>query len=115
MSDHTTRPKVAVITRYDVPSPQEQTLATTLDQAVRNWICKRPGFVCGAVHTSLDQLHIILYTLWDREDDAIDYMDCPEAKGLWDEILSSGSRLRESDTFWVGNVMSKPNVSDKTD
>lgn len=109
MSDHTTTPPVAVITRYDIPPLKEQSLATALEQAVRNWICKRPGFVCGTVHTSLDQSHVVLYTVWDREEDSIDYMDCPEAKGLWNIIAASGSRLRGSYKYWVGPaVCAKP-------
>jgi hypothetical protein len=93
MSDHTTRARVAVISRYDVPSVKQQNLATALHREVRNWICKRPGFVSGTVHSSIDQLHVVVYTLWDREDDAMNYMECPEGKGLWDLIMVSGSRL----------------------
>lgn len=107
--------KVAVITRYDVPSLRLQHLVTVLEHAVEGWICKRPGFEQGTVYASIDQLHIIVYTLWDREDHAMNYMDAPEAKGLWDEIMSSGSRLRDSHRYRVGKtIVSKPNASAST-
>ncbi len=74
-------------------------------EAVESWISKRPGFLRGAVYASIDQLRIIVYTLWDREDNAINYMDCPEAKGLWDAIMSSGSRFSDSHRYWVGRTV----------
>lgn len=111
MSDHSKKQRVAVINRYDVPSLKQRALATALDNELEHWISKRPGFVCGTVYRSIDELHVIVHTLWDREQDGIDYLQCPEAKALWEMLASSGTVVRNSHTYWVGEaIVSKQGV-----
>jgi hypothetical protein len=105
MSDHSKRERVAVISQYDVPSDKQRDLATALDRELQNWISKRPGFVSGAVYSGIDQLHIVVYTVWNREENAINYLQCPEAKGLWVIITSSGATFRESHNYWIGEAV----------
>ena len=102
MSEHTDMKRVAVISRYDVPSLHLQALSTALNQELQNWVCKRPGFISGAVHKSTDELHIVVYTVWKREEDGINYLQAPEAQELWKIMASSGASYRNSHVYWVG-------------
>ena len=105
MSEDPQKQRVAVITRYDVPSLNQRDLAAALDKELGHWISKRPGFVSGTVYRSIDGLHVILHTLWNREEDGINYRQCPEAKGLWEMLASSGTLVRNSHTYWVGEAI----------
>lgn len=105
MSDHARNGKAAVISRYDVPSLKQRDLATVLEEGLRDWICKRPGFVSGAVLCSIDEQHIIAYTLWTREDDAVNYMQCAEGNRLLAMVNSSGARLRNSHVYSMGKTV----------
>jgi hypothetical protein len=102
MSDYSKEPRVAVISRYDVGSLKQHDLAAALDEALEQWISKRPGFVSGAVYSSIDALHVITYTQWDRREDGINYLQCPQAKGLWEKLQSLGTLVRDSHTYWIG-------------
>ncbi len=105
MSEDPKKQRVAVITRYDVPSLNQRDLAAALDKELGHWISKRPGFVSGTVYRSIDGLHVILHTLWNREEDGINYRQCPEAKGLWEMLASSVHLVRNSHTYWVGEAI----------
>ena len=60
------------------------------------------GFISGTVCRSIDDLHVVVYALWNREDDGISFLQCTEAKALWDMVTASGATFRDSHTYWVG-------------
>lgn len=94
----------AVISRYEVPALRQQDLEAIVSQALRDWICKRPGFVSGAVHCSMDQHHLVTYTLWAREHDAIHYMQCVEGTAFMKALRSSGADVRDSHVYRIGET-----------
>ena len=105
ISDFFKNQKVAVISRYDVQSGRQRDLATALDRELEHWISKRPGFISATVCRSIDELHVVVYTLWKREEDGINYLQCPEARALWGMLTSSGTNVRDSHTYWVGEAI----------
>jgi len=105
MSDYSKSQKVAVITRYDVQPDRQLDLASALGRELGHWICKRPGYVSGTVRRSIDDLHVVVYTVWEREDDGINFLQSGEAKTLWDMLTASGARIRDSHTYWLGETV----------
>jgi heme-degrading monooxygenase HmoA len=104
MPDYTDQ-EIAVISRYDVPSDRQGNLATDLNRELQNWISNRPGFVSGTVYSSIDQLHIVVCTVWRTEVEAINYLQVPEAKEIWAIITSSGAIFRDSHKYWIGEAV----------
>jgi heme-degrading monooxygenase HmoA len=103
MSNHQTGGRVAVIARYEVLATEQEELAAALDGELRRWISEQPGFVSGTVYRSIDQLHIVISTLWERERDGLAYTQASEAQKMWAKVRSSSARLRDSHTYRAGD------------
>jgi hypothetical protein len=97
--------KFAVISHYFVGSAQPEA-TQALEEALRKWICKRPGFVGGAIHRSTDGMNVVVYTLWSGKYDANNFLQCPESKTLWTGLQSLGSTTRDSHIYRVGPSVS---------
>ena len=102
--------KYAVIVHYTGISDKQRHFASALEQELRSWISKRPGFISGAVYSGIDEGQVVVQSLWIGKDDSVNFMDCPEAKGLWHIINSSGAQARQSGLYSIGETVLKPNA-----
>jgi len=105
MSDHEGAARVAVISRYDVPTLKQRDLSAILERALRDWICKRPGFESGTVHSSLDEHRLVVYSVWAHQDEAMNFLQCEEGRALSSSIASSGAIVRHSHIYSIGETV----------
>ena len=102
--------KYAVVVHYTGISNKHREFVNALEQELRNWISKRPGFISGTVYTGVDEGQVVVQSLWIGKRDSLNFMDCPEAKGLWHIINLSGAQARHSALYSIGETVLKPSM-----
>jgi hypothetical protein len=104
--------KYAVVVHYTGISAKHREFVNALEKELRCWISKRPGFISGTVYTGIDEEQVVVQSLWIGKDDSLNFMDCPEAKGLWHIINSSGAQARQSALYSIGETVLKPSLAE---
>ena len=86
--------KYAAVVHYTGLSNKHKEFVGALEQELRSWISKQPGFISGTVYAGIDEEQVVVQSLWVGKGDLLNFMDCPEAKGLWHIINLSGAQAR---------------------
>lgn len=100
----------AAVAHYTGISSRHGEFVSALEQELRGWISKRPGFISGTVYAGIDEEQVIIQSLWMGKDDSLNFMDCPEAKGLLQIVSSSGAQARHGALYSIGETVLKPST-----